>query len=70
LNQRHAGALGPDRELVRRGGAKRIGGANQHVVAFGFDTLREFADGGRFADAVHTDDHHDVRRDGLGHARL
>ena len=70
LNQRHAGALGPDRQLVAGRGAKGVGCANQNIVAFGFDSLRQLANRRRLADAVHADNHHHIGRDVVRHGRF
>jgi hypothetical protein len=70
LDKRDARSFSPDSELVGGGGAEGVGGADQNVVAFGLDALREFADGCRLAHSVDADDHHHVRRDVFRHARF
>ncbi len=68
-----AGTLGPDLELLDRGGPEGIGGADHRHLAGILDQPRELADGGRLPCPVHADDHHDVRlvvlRDGRSAAR-
>ncbi len=51
-------ALAPNFELLDGGGAERIRGAQQHRLALRAKHLRQFADGGGFASAVHAH-HHD-----------
>ncbi len=56
------GALAPDFELLDGGGAKRIGRAKQHGMAFGLEMRCEFADGSGLPRPVDADDHDDGGR--------
>jgi hypothetical protein len=62
-----AGTIGPDLQLIDRGGAKGIGGADQRTSALGLDLIRELPHRGRFAGAVDADDQHHVRSAAVGH---
>ena len=68
LNQRHARSFRPNRQLIGRRCAKCVGGANQNVIAFRLDSLRQFSDRRCLADTVHAHDHHHVGRDAIRHA--
>ena len=57
----HAEAVGPEPELLGRGGAERVGGRQQHTMALGLLAAGELGDGRRLADAVDTDEQPHVR---------
>ncbi len=50
-----ARAVAPDLELLDRGGAEGVAGAEQHALALGAELGRELADGRGLADAVDAD---------------
>src|SRR5262249_15256890 len=54
-------ALAPDRELLARGGTERVPRGEQDLVAPGLEQLRELADRGGLARAVHAREHDDER---------
>ena len=53
--------------MLDGGGAERVGGAQQHAALLAAEAVRELADGGGFAGAVHA--HHQNHGGRLGHAR-
>src|SRR5204863_2503790 len=55
-------AFFPDLQLLDGGGAKRVGGAEQHGAAFGLVSLGELADRGGLPRPVHADHDDDRRR--------
>ena len=57
----YAGTTRPDFELLDGGRAKGVGGAEDYCCPFFFQAIREFADGGGFAGAIHSDDKQDPR---------
>ena len=57
----HAGAVGPDFQLLNGCRAKSVGGAEDYARVFFFQTIGELADGCCFAGAVHADDEDDAR---------
>ena len=60
-DRRHADALAPGLQLVGRGGAERVGRAEDDVLVLGDEDAGELADGGRLAGAVDADDDDDGR---------
>ncbi len=71
LDEVHAGALGPDFELLDGGGAEGVGGAEQDGLAFAAVHGGELAAGGGLAGAVHADHHDDLgRRGGVRDGRV
>ena len=61
LDDVHAGALGPDGELVHRGGAERVRSAQQDLLALAGQHRGQLADGRGLAHAVHADHQDDIR---------
>ena len=55
------GAVGPDLELLDRGGAKGVGGANQRPLPLVPQQVGELPDGRRLAGPVHADDQGHLR---------
>ena len=53
--------IGPYLQLLDRGGAKRVAGAQHHALSLGREILRQFGDRRRFPRSVHAR-HHDHRR--------
>jgi hypothetical protein len=51
----------PSSELIDRRGTESVGGADDDAALIAAEELRELADRGRLADAVHTDHEHDGR---------
>jgi hypothetical protein len=49
------GPVGPDLQLIDRGGAERVGGADQRLLALFAHLIGEFSDRRRLANTVHTD---------------
>ncbi len=61
-----SGARRPDLELLDRGGAKRIGRADERRLAAVLDEPGQLADGRGLSRPVHADDHHDMRPMAVG----
>ena len=61
LDDDDVGAPGPDFQLFDGGGAKGVGGGEDHGGAFFFPAVGELADGGGLAGAVDADDENDAR---------
>ena len=61
-DEARARALRPDLELLLRGGAERVGGAERDRAPVLAQLLRELADRRRLAGAVHADDEDHARR--------
>ena len=58
----HAGPIGPHLQLIDRGGAKRVGRADERRLALALQLVRELADRRSLAGAVHADDEDHPRR--------
>ena len=60
LDDVHAGAFGPNDELVHGGGTEGVGRAEHHFLSLGTQLGGQFADGRGLAHAVDADHHHDI----------
>ena len=60
----HTGTVRPDLQLVGGGGAERIAGAQQHLLALRLEAGGQLADGRGLAHAVDADEQQDGRRGG------
>ena len=60
LDDGHTYAFAPYAELFYGCGTEGVGGAQVDFLAGRFILVGQFADGGRFAHAVHAHDHHYV----------